>query len=208
MHSKPLQFCAGIALCLLLIALPLQAKTASEALIVHMNQLEGLRSDFVQTIYASGNVVESSKGTMALAKPKLRWQVDAPFAQVIVVRPQRIEIYDADLAQLTIRETSADQTATPASLLMHPEHLLSADYQVSQFGNADARVFRLTPTGSSALFQRLEITFERGTLESLVIIDWQEQQTQIRFENVLVDQNLSPSLFELSVPKGTDVIRG
>jgi len=208
MPSKPLQFCPGIALGLLLIALPLQAKTASEALIVHLNQLEGVRSGFVQTIYANGNIVESSKGSMALAKPKLRWQVDAPFAQVIVVRPQRIEIYDADLAQLTIRETSADQTATPASLLMHPEHLLSADYQVSQFGNADARVFRLTPTGSSALFQRLEISFERGTLESLVIIDWQEQQTQIRFENVLVDQNLSPSLFELSVPKGTDVIRG
>ena len=124
MPSKPLQFCTGIALCLLLIAPPLQAKTASEALIVHMNQLEGLRSDFVQTIYANGNIVESSKGSMALAKPKLRWQVDAPFAQVIVIRPQRIEIYDADLAQLTIRETSADQTATPANLLMHPEHLL------------------------------------------------------------------------------------
>ena len=208
MPSKSMQFCGGIALCLLLTALPLQAKTASEALIFHLSQLEGLRSDFVQTIYANGSNVESSKGSMALAKPKLRWQVDAPFAQVIVVRPQRIEIYDADLAQLTIRETSADQITTPATLLMHPEHLLSADYQVSQFGNADAQVFRLTPTGSSALFQRLEITFEQVTLESLVIIDWQEQQTQIRFENVLVDQNLSPSLFELSVPKGTDVIRG
>ena len=208
MPSKPMQFCRVIALCTLLTALPLQAKTASEALFFHLSQLEGLRSDFVQTIYANGSIVESSKGSMALAKPQLRWQVDAPFAQVIVVRPQRIEIYDADLAQLTIRETSADQITMPASLLMHPEHLLSADYQVSQFGNADAQVFRLTSTGSSALLQRLEIIFEQGTLESLVIIDWQEQQTQIRFENVLVDQSLSPSLFEVTVPEGTDVIRG
>lgn len=208
MPSRAIQCCGGIALCFLLIALPLQAKTASEALISHMSQLTGLRSDFVQTIYANGVIVESSKGSMALASPKLRWQVDAPFAQVIVVRPQRVEIYDADLAQLTIRETAADQTATPASLMMHPEHLLSADYQVSQFSDADTEVFRLTPTGSSVLFQSLEITFQQGTLESLVIIDWQGQQTQIRFENVLVDQNLPPALFELSVPAGTDVIRG
>ena len=207
MPSKPLQFCPGIALGLLLIALPLQAKTASEALIVHLNQLEGVRSGFVQTIYANGNIVESSKGTMALAKPKLRWQVDAPFAQVIVVRPQRIEIYDmfsaADHSRNVRRPDSDAREFTNAS-----RHLLSADYQIRQFGNADASVFRLTPAGSSALFQRLEISFERGTLESLVIIDWQGQQTQIRFENVRVDQNLSPSLFELSVPKGTDVIRG
>jgi outer membrane lipoprotein carrier protein len=91
---------------------------------------------------------------------------------------------------------------------MNPERLLSSSYQVNQVGSQDVRVFQLTPTGSSALFQRLEITFEKGTLKSLQILDWQQQQTEIRFENVVVNQDLPPTLFQLAVPEGTDVIRG
>ena len=207
MPSKVVQLCRGMAILLMLLALPLQAKIASEELIAYMSQLEGMQSDFVQNIYANGVIVESSKGSMALAKPKLRWQVDAPFAQVIIVSPERTEIYDEDLAQLTIRKTAAGQTATPASLLIHPERILSMGYQVTQIVSAGIKVFRLVPKGSSELFKSLEIVFAQGRLDSLRILDWQGQQTQIRFANVLVDQNLSPALFELTVPKGTDVIR-
>ena len=79
---------------------------------------------------------------------------------------------------------------------------------MNQVGSQNVRVFRLTPKGSAALFQRLEITFEMGTLKSMQILDWQQQQTEIRFENVVVNQDLPPTLFQLAVPEGTDVIRG
>ena len=209
MLNKPAQlYPRGIVLCLLLAALPLQAKTVSEELIAYMEGLEGLRSNFEQNVYANGLIIESSTGSMALSKPKLRWQVDTPFPQIIIVSPGRIEIYDPDLSQLTIQEIGPDQTETPASLLMHPERLLTSSYQVNQVGSQDLRVFQLLPTGSSALFQSLEITFEKGTLKSLQILDWQQQQTEIRFQNIFVNQDLPPSLFQLAVPEGTDVIRG
>ena len=195
-------------LCLLHTALPLHAKTVSEGLIAYMERLEGLRSNFEQNVYANGLIVDSSTGSMALAKPKLRWQVNAPFPQIIIVSPGRVEIYDPDLSQLTIQETGSNQTETPASLLTNPRRLLSSSYQVNQVSSQDIRVFELTPKGSSALFQRLEITFEKGTLRSLQILDWQQQQTEIRFENVVVNQDLPPTLFQLAVPEGTDVIRG
>ena len=209
MLNKPAQlYPKAVVLCLLLTALPLQAKTAPEELMAYMEGLEGLRSNFEQNVYANGLIVESSTGSMALAKPKLRWQVNAPFPQIIIVSPGRVEIYDPDLSQLTIQETGSNQTETPASLLMNPGRLLSSRYQVNQVGSQNIRVFQLTPKGSAALFQRLEITFEKGTLKSLQILDWQQQQTEIRFENVVVNQDLPPTLFQLAVPEGTDVIRG
>ena len=208
MPSKDVRFCRGMASLLVLFALPLQAEIASEELISYMRQLEGMQSDFVQNIYANGVIVESSKGSIALAKRKLRWQVDAPFAQVIIVSSERIEIYDEDLAQLTIRKTAAGQTASPASMLMNPDRMLFMGYRVTQTVRADIKVFRLVPKGSSELFKSLEIAFAEGRLDSLQILDWQGQRTQIRFSNVLVDHNLPPALFELTVPMGTDVIRG
>ena len=209
MLNKPAQlYPRAFVLCLLLAALPLQAKTASEELMDFIEGLEGLRSNFEQNDYANGLIVESSTGSMALAKPKLRWQVNAPFPQIIIVSPSRVEIYDPDVSQLTIQETGLNQTETPASLLMNPERLLSSSYQVNQVGSQDIRVFQLTSKGSSALFKRLEITFEKGTLKSLQILDWRQQQTEIRFENVVVNQDLPPKLFQLAVPEGTDVIRG
>ena len=69
-------------------------------------------------------------------------------------------------------------------------------------------VYRLFSDAPSSFFQLLEIGFADRVLESLVILDWQGQQTQIRFLNVEMVTELPAQLFELSVPQGTDVIRG
>jgi outer membrane lipoprotein-sorting protein len=91
---------------------------------------------------------------------------------------------------------------------MQPERLLSAHYRVT-LDRADAhQVYRLYSDVSSSLFQLLEIVFAEGVLASLTILDWQDQQTQIYFSDVEILSELPPSLFELSVPQDTDVIRG
>ena len=70
MLNKPAQlYPRAVVLCLLLTALPLQAKTASEELLAYMEGLEGLRSNFEQNVYVNGLIVESSTGSMALSKP-------------------------------------------------------------------------------------------------------------------------------------------
>ena len=202
----------ALALCLL-ISLPsvLSAAgtlTPAQALSQRMSSLNGMRAGIVQKIYANGVVLEESQGSMALAKPNLRWQVDTPFPQVIVVTQNKLQIYDEDLAQLTIRDLADTLSETPADVLMQPERLLSDDYSVT-LSRAEAReVYRLFSDASSALFQRLEIVFAGDTVESLTILDWQSQQTQILFFDVEIPAELPGSLFELSVPQDTDVIRG
>lgn len=180
----------------------------AQALSQRMSALDGMRANIVQTIYAKGVVLEESQGSMALAKPNLRWQVDTPFPQVILAKQNELQIYDEDLAQLTIRDWTDAQHETPADVLMEPERLLSGDYSVTYDRQDASEVYRLFSDASSSFFQLLEIVFADGVLESLMILDWQGQQTQIRFLNVEMVTELPAQLFELSVPQGTDVIRG
>jgi outer membrane lipoprotein carrier protein len=182
--------------------------TPAQALTQRMVALDGMRAAIVQKIYANGVVLEESQGSVALAKPNLRWQVDTPFPQVILVKRDELQIYDEDLAQLTIRDLSAAVSETPADVLMQPERLLSGDYTVT-LDRVEAReVYRLFSDASSALFQRLDIVFAEDTLESLTILDWKSQQTQILFVDVEILSELPASLFELSLPQDTDVVRG
>ena len=180
----------------------------AQALSQRMSDLDGMRADIVQKIYAQGVLLEESRGSMALAKPNLRWQFDTPFPQVILVKQNELQIYDEDLAQLTIRDLSDAASETPADVLMQPERLLGADVTVT-LDRVEAReVYRLFSEASSALFQRLDIVFVSGVVESLTIVDWQNQQTQVFFSDVEILPELPPSLFELLVSEGTDVIRG
>ncbi len=180
----------------------------AHSLTQRMSSLDGMRAGIVQKIYANGVLLEESQGSIALAKPNLRWQVDTPFPQVILVKQDELQIYDEDLAQLTIRDLADTVSETPADVLMQPERLLSANYRVT-LDRADAhQVYRLYSDASSSLFQLLEIVFAEGVLASLTILDWQDQQTQIHFSDVEILSELPPSLFELSVPQDTDVIRG
>lgn len=204
-------FCA-LAMCLMmsLLSVPSAADslTPAQALSQRLSSLDGMRAGVVQKVYANGLVLEESQGSFALAKPNLRWQVDTPFPQVIVVTQNELQIYDEDLAQLTIRDLTDAVSETPADVLMQPERLLSDDYSVT-LDRAEAReVYRLLSNASSALFQRLEIVFAADIVESLTILDWQSQQTQILFFDVETLSEPAPNLFELSVPKDTDVIRG
>lgn len=180
----------------------------AHSLTQRMSSLDGMRAGIEQKIYANGVLLEESQGSIALAKPNLRWQVDTPFSQVILVKQNELQIYDEDLAQLTIRDLADTVSETPADVLMQPERLLSAHYRVT-LDRADAhQVYRLYSDVSSSLFQLLEIVFAEGVLASLMILDWQDQQTQIYFSDVEILSELPPSLFELSVPQDTDVIRG
>ncbi|NCF45141.1 MAG: hypothetical protein GWP70_10025 [Proteobacteria bacterium] len=184
------------------------ADDATEELAQRLASLDSLDADILQNVYADGLLLESSEGKVALARPNLRWQIDTPFPQIILLTERQLQIYDADLAQLTVRELTSGGSEIPANLLIRPQHLLDGDYTVTAVYADGQRIYQLAPTGSSALFQMLEIRFAAAVLESIVILDWQSQQTQILFDNVVTGQPPAAATFQLVVPEGTDVIRG
>lgn len=167
--------------------------------------LDNVIADFEQQmINAQGYLTESSKGTLYLAKPKFRWEVFAPFPQIIIADNERIEIYDPDLEQVTQRTLSDALHEAPLALLTQSDLRLEGYFSVY----ANGETFVLLPNSDEALFDRLEITFVDDQLSALDIHDHTGQQTLIRFSNYRAQQVLQSDLFELDYPDGTDFVRG
>lgn len=181
---------------------------SDSSLIQWLQGLETLEATLVQRIYANGELLEESQGNFAMAPPLLVWRILEPFPQTLLIDESQLQIYDEDLAQLTIRSRSASLGPLPADLLLQPELLANGDYRVSSQIRGDTITYRLSPSNGSSLFQAVDIVLVRGVLNQIAIYDWQDQQTLLSFTNVAMNRSLSPSRFRLAVPEGTDVIDG
>lgn len=189
---------------------PLQAGSVADELQARLVELDGIVAGFTQQITnAKGYLVEEASGTLHLAKPKFRWQVEAPFAQIILADGDQVQIYDPDLEQVTERNIDGAIDQAPLALLTQSELALESHFLVDGFviDNAHHR-YILRPTSSDALFERLELVFNREQLHTLAIYDHAGQQTLIRFTDYKAAQVIQSSTFELEYPPGTDFVRG
>lgn len=190
-------------------AAPAEAAPA-EQLQARLSQLDGVIATFVQQLTnAQGFVVEETRGTLYLAKPKFRWEVESPLPQIIIANGDDIEVYDPDLEQVTQRNIAGDIQQAPLALLSKGAEILPEHFTVA-YGALDAggTHFVLTPRSTDALFKTLELQFSGESLSGISIADHSGQQTIIRFEQYRAGQVIQSSVFKLDYPPGTDFVRG
>ena len=97
---------------------------------------------------------------------------------------------------------------TPLTILLGDTGTLAAEFAVSLTVEGTRQNFILRPRSESALFLQVELIFHAQLLEALAIWDSAGQLTRIQFGEMQFDQSIIPEQFELTVPAGTDVIRG
>jgi len=184
-------------------------QSASAELITLIDRFDGVSARFVQTVVdASLQTLEESSGTLALQRPKFRWQVDRPFAQLIIADGAQLQIYDPDLAQVTVHDIDERLGSTPLTILLGDIDALAAEFAISRTVDGTKRRFLLRPQSETALFLQVELIFQAQLLEALAIWDSAGQLTRIQFGDMQFDQSIIPERFELTLPAGTDVIRG
>ena len=210
--------------CLLLVCgfcLPLPVHSASQneeavrLLAELLSKQDGVRANFSQTLTnATGEILEVSNGSLLLAKPNFRWEIESPFPQTIVTSEDTLSIYDPDLMQLSVQKM--DERAgyeVPLKVLTSPSEEALGLFDVvllDRSSSQDTQLtrFSLVPRGTGALFAQLLIVFQDQHLQSFSIVDHAGQEAlvqMITYESGLV---LESSSFQLEVPPGTDVIEG
>ncbi len=183
--------------------------TPGQRLLGLLLNLDNTQANFEQALLDfRGQVLDQSSGTLSLAKPSLRWQVDFPFAQVIVVADDWLQIYDPDLEQVIEKDMRGSDEALPLKLLLDPTQLLAGDYLISQLAADGASQFLLQPTSNQSLFMSVRIAFAGQQLLQFEITDHVGQRTVVTFSKVRSDQQIPASAFELDLPESTDVVRG
>lgn len=167
-------------------------------------------ADFDQQILdGSGQRLQSASGEMWLARPgRFRWEVDAPYSQIVVSDGDQVTLYDPDLEQATIQPLDQRVTHTPALLLSGSAEALTENYEVASSQRGTTEVFTLTPRSADTLFETLQLTFHGERLGGLQMTDSTGQQTAIEFDNVKQNGSVDNARFRIELPEGTDVIRG
>src|SRR5689334_18285165 len=95
------------------------AEGARAKLDAFAKDLKSVSADFDQRVAdANGGAGRSSHGTLALKAPRqFRWDVTAPYKQLIVADGEKVWVYDPDLEQVTVRAQGTEEAHSPLTVL-------------------------------------------------------------------------------------------
>ena len=114
--------------------------SAAAQLESRLASMDGVVADFEQEVTdARGLVIEQSSGKLYLAKPNFRWEVAAPYPQIIVAQDQELQIYDPDLEQVTLRSLGS-VSLSPLALLTQSKLNLADQFDISQLNLSTAEM--------------------------------------------------------------------
>ena len=186
--------------------------TENAALWARLAGLDQAQGRFEQALYsARGELLERSSGRYALLKPGfLRWEIERPDRQRLVVTAGRIWHYDIDLATATRRALRRGESFSALDLLTADTASLRRRFQVEVLDddsaeNSTDQRYRLLPLFAGAEFAVLELTWRDGRLRAMSIRDRSAQRIQLALTPDLAAAPLQPRDFAFEPPPGVEV---
>ena len=171
-----------------------------------------LRAEFAQIVVAkNGKKPQQSTGLVMLSRPgKFRWQIEKPYAQLLVGDGEKVWIYDPDLRQVTVKKVDAALGSTPAALLVGDssgKNSLEKNFSLREAGEREGYEWvEATPKTPDSGFEKLQLGFEGNALKAMELSDNFGQTTSLIFLRLESNPALPPSLFHFAPPAGVDVI--
>ena len=184
----------------------------SSALWARLAGLDQAQGRFEQALYSErGELLERSSGRYALLKPGfLRWDIERPDRQRLVVAAGQIWHYDIDLATATRRALRRGESFSALDLLTADTASLRQRFQVEVLGgnsgeNSGDQRYRLLPLFPGAEFAVLELTWRDGRLRAMSIRDRSAQRIQLALTPDPAAAPLQPQDFAFELPPGVEV---
>lgn len=192
------------------VALPAVAADDSIARVdAWLKPVRTLSADFVQVVRSrEGQISSRATGRLSLSRPdRFRWDYRDPYVQVIVADGSRLWLYDADLAQVTVRPLGAGLGSTPAMLLSGAGSVGDSFTGGPVVRDGEWTWCRLVPKERSSDFESVSLGFNgHGVLVAMQLVDKLGQNTELDFSDLALNRQLDPALFRFTPPKGADVI--
>ena len=180
---------------------------ASNRLAEKLDSIHSLNAQFKQDAISADGRVVSESGQMQMKRPGLfRWVTEDPYQQEILAKEQKVWMIDHDLEQVIIQQQDQRMANTPAQLLSGNALELLSRYQVAFINTGSVERYTLTPVGESDLFEKLDLAFRQGTLESIEMRDSLGGRRRISFIEVTTNGSISNGRFKVTIPKHFDVI--
>ncbi len=171
-------------------------------------ETHAMRANFHQVVTdKKGQKIQDVYGEMQLKRPnKFRWDYNKPFEQQIISDGTKVWLYDAELAQVTVRELSKALGSSPAALLAGDDSL-EKNFKLANVSRKDELEWVSTdPKNTDTGFNKISLGFKDNILQEMDMVDSFGLQTKIVFSNLVHNPVIEAKTFLFKPPKGVDVV--
>ena len=199
-----------LSICLLLSSFTLNAEEIPEQLALEkfLDNTKSLSARFQQKLVDKyGYLLQQSAGSLSMQRPgKFRWDYILPYPQNIISDGKKIWMYDSELEQANVRPYDQVLASSPVNLL-DKNQKLDIEFVVKAMPEDHGQSWiKLIPKDAESDFKEMQIGLHNGAIKTMRFIDNFEQQTEIEFEQLVVNPKFEVSYFEFVAPEGTDVV--
>ena len=197
-----------LVVCALGLFIQTVAADAVQDLQQRLDRLGSVHAAFVQqTFDERGQALETLQGQFAWQRPgKLRWEVQQPYAQLIVSDGARLWLYEPDLQQASLRALSEVMEEGGFVSVLAGTLPLAQSYDVDVVEQSVERMaYRLRPMQDNAAMRDLILRFDAQGLSAIEFVDGIGQQHQLQF--AARETAIPKDAFDFVPPAGTEVIR-
>ena len=180
----------------------------SQLLEQKLQAIHAFSAHFSQTVSENTQVLQTSKGRIALKRPKLfRFETTYPMEQLVVADGSQLWLFDKDLEQVTVTSQKEGLAQTPALFLTAHQPNIGQFYQVTCKKSASSEVFNLVAKKQEEPFKQIQFIFKSAKLIGIQLEDKLGQVTKLRFTQIKMNPVLNLAEFQFMPPKGVDVIK-
>ena len=143
------------------VCLLLMAGTAVADVLRVFGERQGMSGQFIQRVVTpEGELLETSEGQFSLLRPHfMRWQIESPDQQLLIVKENKLTQIDWDLEVISSRAMTPDNRSA-LDWLMAPVEELQQTFDITR----SSKQATLMPRERISAFERLEIEFEAALL--------------------------------------------
>lgn len=197
----------SIILFFLAVSSSIFAESSDESLQTQLNSYEQMSGQFTQVISSErGAQTQSSTGEFWIKKPsKFRWHYSTPYIQKIISNGEKIWVYDEDLEQVTVKNSSQAIDSTPLAIILGSASIDKHFNTATLESDDDLDWMKLTPKNDSSGFDYIDIGLKNGLLSRMLLQDSFGQKTHLLFSYVEVSTAIDDDNFDFEIPEGSDV---
>ena len=200
---------------ILILPVSLFAETSDQqALDAIQSQYEKIltfEADFTQRSYVKMmNQTQDVKGRVQIKKPgKMRWVYGAPDTQILISNEKTLWLYVPDEEQATKVPVESIYSSNTPALFLAGKGKLTHAFDVESVSQEDKNVLvSLVPKSAEQGLARLVLQADKKNYQitGSTVYDKLGNKTEIRFNRIQVNHEISEEQFQLKTPPGVEIL--
>ena len=200
---------------ILILPVSLFAKSSDQqALDAIQSQYEKIltfEADFTQRSYVKMmNQTQDVKGRVQIKKPgKMRWVYGAPDTQILISNEKTLWLYVPDEEQATKVPVESIYSSNTPALFLAGRGKLAHTFDVESVSQEDKNILvSLVPKSAEQGLARLVLQADKKNYQitGSTVYDKLGNKTEIRFNRIQVNHEISEEQFQLKTPPGVEIL--